>query len=193
MAVMTNRGKRILMSYGLRFVHPQGAGAPLGGPAIVNNARVEASPTWTFSLWIHFIRQTYFALGINADDGTLGEIEARSANSVVGRNVHTSLVKWWDGNFINMGEPFIPPPGVEDDNDDSSTLTFGPITITTNTGPNYAGFVAAPIGGFALCLSNTCVDATEVLAIHEFNTTIAPASASQVITIQNAGLVLAES
>jgi hypothetical protein len=193
MAVMTNRGKRILMSYGLRLQHPAGSGAPLGGPAATNELRVEASPTWPFALWVHFIRQTYFAIGINPDHGTLGDIETASASSVVGRGVHTSLVKWWDGNYINISPGAIPPPGVENNTDDSTTLTFGPISITTNTGPNYAGFVSAPIGGFALCLSNTCVDATEVLAIHEFTSTIAPASASQAITILNAGLVLAES
>lgn len=198
MAIWTNRGKRLLKSFALRLsTHPLGEGMPAGNPpppgGFINPMRAEwlgDAPAW----WVHLIRQTYFAIGMNADDGTLGEIHARSANSVVGRNAHATPTPWWLGNAIRLGPNYIPPPNVEDDGDDSCTYPFPPITITTQTGPDYAGFTGDNrIGGFALCLSNSAVDDNEVLGIFEFNTVIAPASAGQTILIQNQGLILAES
>lgn len=198
MAIWTNRGKRLLMSFALRTsTHPLGEGMPAGNPpppgGFINPMRAEwvgDAPTW----WVHLIRQTYFANGMNPDDETLGAMHTRVANCVIGRNVHTTLVPWWTGNTIKLGPNYITPPSVEDDNNDSCTYPFPPVTITTQTGPNYAGFTGNDrIGGFALCLSNSCVDDNEVLGIFEFNTVIAPASAGQTILIQNQGLILAES
>lgn len=194
MAVLTNRGKRIMQSYAFRFQHPEGMGFPPGltTPIPQNFWRAEFAGS-DLSLWCHFVLQPYFTLGINPDHGTIGELHAAQNDCVVGRNAHTTASTWFTGNFLRMG-PLWPVPNVEDDNDNSCLGTLSPIIITTQTGPNYSSFATTPIGGWALCTGNSAVDANEVLAIFEFTSgTIAPASAGQIITVQNQAFTLAES
>lgn len=194
MAVLTNRGKRLVHSYAFRYQHPDGSGLPpgLSSPTPVNFWRAEFSGA-DVSLWCHFVLQTYFTAGINPDDGTVGELHARVANCVVGRNAHTTATPWYTGNFLKMGAPW-PAPSVEDDGDDSALGTLPPVIITMGTGPNYASFAGSPIGGWILTTGNSLVDANEVVGIFEFTSgTIAPTSAGQIVTITNQALTIAES
>lgn len=197
MGIVTNRGKRILQSYATVFGHPLGTIAPAGTSGAPYNTpnRFGAETNGGYpSFWCHFLRQTYFVAGMNPDDGTIADLHARAAGCVVGRNAHTTAAPWWTGNFIRLDWGQIVPPSAENNTSNSCTQVLTPMLITTQTGPDYAGFTGNDrIGGWAMCLSNFAVDATEVVAIFELTSGLmAPASAGQAIQLTGQAITLAE-